>query len=173
MKFYSSAAALVAAIALTAPVQANYRNSGYEYKVDRFTGTKSASYTTTSGCKQTSGIKGSAHLCLFINSTESSLYPSLAVMKVNDGWELLGTRLDKAPTIVTYTNGSRKTMNLPASLTTSVLNGGDVAEWVTIKTKTIPNQSQIKTIEWQYGSAEFSFAPTKKFHCVARLAKSC
>ena len=152
---------------------ANYRNSPFKYEVDRFTGVKSASYTTTSGCRQTKGIKGSVHLCLFINSTESSRYPRLSVMKVNNGWDLLGTRQSQAPAIVTYLNGSRRTMSLPTNMTTGVLHGGEVSEWVAIETKSIPNQSQIKTIEWQYGSSEFSFSPDKTFHCVARLAKSC
>ena len=169
------AAAFVAATALLASQSAAqaWQNTPYKYEVDRFTGTKSASYTTTANCRQTKGVKGRAELCLVINSTESSFYPRLSVMKTNDGWDLLGTRQKSAPAIITYANGRKKKMSLPASLQTSVLRGGDVAEWVGISTKSIPNQLQIKTIEWQYGSSEFSFSPDRKFHCVTRLASSC
>ena len=161
----------LAALALAGPVQAV--EQPYEYEVDRFDSTRTASYATAAGCRQTKGLKGKARTCLFVNSTESARYPRLSVMKVNDGWELLHYDQATAPAIVTYTDGTSKRLQLPTKLQTSTLYGGTVAEWVAIETKTIPRQAQIKTIEWQYGSAEFSFTPDKRFACASRLAASC
>ena len=171
--FKATSFASLAAALLSFGIPVNALERAYEYEVDRFDGTKSASYATASGCRQTKGLKVSADTCLFINSTESGRYPRLSVMKTNDGWELLSYRQDTAPVIVTYANGTTKKLSLPTNLTTKTLYGGTVAEWVAIETKAIPNQSQIKMIEWQYGSAEFEFKPDKRFSCVARLVASC
>jgi hypothetical protein len=165
-------ASAVTLCCLSSPVAAFEQK--YEFKADRFDGTKTVSYATASGCRQTAGLKGSAKTCLVINSTESSRYPRLSVMKINDGWELLKLgRPSNAPVIVTYKNGSTKTYKLPAMLQTSVLHGSSVAEWVSIETKTIANQANIAHIEWQYGSAEFKFTPDRRFRCVSRMATSC
>ena len=164
-------AALCAVPSLSIPAHAEY-----EYEVDRFTGIQTASYWLEgSGCRQTKGIKGTAKTCLFINSTESAHYPRINVMKVNDGWELMSQgRKKQAPAIVTMTNGTVKRMKLNADLDTSTLYGGSVAEWVGISLGSLASQvDQIKTIELQYGSAEFKITPNRQAKCALKRAKSC
>ena len=171
MKLVKSLGAATLSVSIVLPTHAY--ESPYEYEVDRFEDTITASYATASGCTQTEGIKGRAKTCLVINSTESSRYPRLSVMKVNKGWELLGYDQDTAPVIVTYKDGTTKRMRLPVDLSTDTGYGGSVYEWVGFSTKTLTNQSQIQSIEWKYGSAAFKFNPDKRFHCVAKLAPSC
>ena len=168
------------ALATTAVVLQGVGLSGaaqaeYNYKVDRFTDIKTAHYSQSdSGCKQTKGLSGSARSCIYINSTESKIYPAIAIMKVNDSWELLNFRgIDKAPAIITLNNGKVIRTSIPAKLDTKTSRYG-VFENVKLYfgETTIP-VSQLKTIEVQYGSAEFKLTPNDKAICALKLASIC
>jgi hypothetical protein len=149
----------------------------YEYEVDRFDGTKTASFFQKgSGCTQTEGVKGHAEGCLFINSTESSAYPRISVQKVNKGWELLHYKSRKTiPAIVTMTDGSVRRMNFSnADLHTSTIYGGTVAEWVGFSIGSLANQiDKVRMIEVQYGSAEFKITPNKQARCAIKRLPTC
>jgi hypothetical protein len=162
----------LASLALFAtPVQATY-----EYEVDRFTGTKTATYTQYGdGCVQTKGLHGKAHGCLFINSTESAAYPVINVWKINPSWELLRTaqRSGSASAIVTMTNGQVVRTKIPTKLTTRV-SRGSVSEWVSLRLgQTKLSINRIKVIEVQYGSAEFRITPNKQAMCALNRAEAC
>lgn len=170
---FSTVAATAAAVALlAAPARA-----GYKYEVDRFTGTKTASYRQRkTGCTQTKGIQGRADSCLFINSTESGLYPAVSIFKINPGWELLTTapRKGDAPAIVTLTNGQVIRTKIPAELDTNTGYGGNVYEHVSLYLgKTDIPAGRIKTLEVQYGSAEFKITPGAQAICALKRAPSC
>ena len=177
MNFIKStiAAASVAACFVGNGMPANA--SDYKFEVDRFDGTQTATYTQEgSGCQQTDGIKGRANACLFINSTESSAYPIIGVMKVNKGWELLHTadRSGSAPAIITLTNGQVIRQSIPARLRTNTIYGGTVSEWVNLDLgKTNIPVGRIKTLEFKYGSAEFKVVPNRKAICALQRAKTC
>lgn len=148
----------------------------YKYEEDRFTGIKTASYLQKEGgCEQTKGIQGKTEGCLFINSTENSKYPTIAVWKTNKGWELLHTakRSGMAPAIITLTNGQVIRQSIPTKLTTRT-GRGYVNEWVSLRLggTNIP-VSRIKTLEFQYGSAEFKVTPNKLAMCALTRAKTC
>ena len=172
MKLITTIAAATTFAFAATPAQADYK-----YKVDRFTGRQTASYTQEgAGCKQTEGIKGKANACLFMNSTENKRYPIIGVMKVNEGWELLHTarRKGNAPAIITLTNGKVIRKTIPASLDTSTLHGGIVSEWVNLRFGgTGVPVNQMRKIEVQYGSAEFEIIPNRKAICALKRAKTC
>ena len=166
-----TALAFICCIGNTATAYASYK-----YEVDRFTGTETASYTQKgSGCTQTKGIQGRANLCLYINSTESDRYPIIAIMKINDNWELLDTaaREKDAPAIITLTNGQVLRTTIPAALQTDV-GSGYVSEWVKLYLgdSDVP-VGRVRTLEVQYGSAEFKLTPDNQATCALNFKKNC
>ena len=82
-------------------------NAGEKYKleVDRFTDIKTSSYRAIPNkeCKLTKSLKSRIAGCLFINSTESSSYPSISIGTTSDGWDLLSYSGNKTSNaIVTF-----------------------------------------------------------------------
>ena len=136
-------------------------NAGEKYKeeTDRFKGTKTASYDSKkeSECKLTKSLKGRLGYCSFLHSTESSLYPTMMIGTIADGWELLTYQSRKVtPTIITYSDGKEEITQLPVTYNGSVLSGGTVLETVIIRMGGIKEKlKNIDKMEFQYGSAEY------------------
>ena len=143
-------------------------NAGQEYKeeIDRFKGTKTATYKAkkNSECKLTKSLKSRLGYCMFFNSTESSINPSMMIGTIADGWELL-TYQNKStvPTIITYDDGKEEITQLSVRYSGNVLSGGSVIETVIIEMGKIKEKLQnIDKIEFQYGSAEYLWINDKE-----------
>ena len=79
-------------------------NAGEKYKleVDRFTDIKTSSYKAilNKECKLTKSLKSRIASCLFINSTESSIYPSISIGTTSDGCVYYHIQAIKLPTLL-------------------------------------------------------------------------
>ena len=138
--------------------------SGEDYaeEYDRFDDTKTAKYKPTlqKECILDKAIKGQLYACIFMDSTENSNYPMLAFLKESEGWDLLSYSSKKeAPVIITYANGVVKRRKVKANLKTDTLSGRTVSEVVVVYLNSIPDLSNVKKLELQFGSSEFSWIP--------------
>ena len=161
MRRLLAAAAIVGMFSLASgfPAFAGY---DYEEDLDRFEGTRTASFRGKKGtdCELLASSKGSLLGCTFIHSTESSYnYPSIMFFKSSEGWDLLNFKNstpDEIPVILTYSNGVVNRRRLPALLKTSSLRGATVMEAVVLKLSSIKDDlPRIEKIETRYGASEF------------------
>ena len=142
-------------------------NAGEKYKleVDRFTDIKTSSYKAIPNkeCKLTKSLKSRIASCLFINSTESSSYPSISIGTTSDGWDLLsysGKKTSNA--IVTFDDGTTKKMVIPAEYDGDSLYGSTVLEWVSLILFDLKEDlANISKLEFQFGSSEYEWKPDK------------
>ena len=151
---------LAALLCSSAPA---FSGEAYKEEYDRFDDTRTAQYDPTLGseCRLDKALKGSLYACLFMHSTESSLYPVLGFFKKSKGWDLLSYSSKKeANAIITYSNGVVKRRKLPARLSTDTIYGGTVSEIVYVYlTELKAELPRVKKLELQFVSAEFSWIP--------------
>ena len=142
-------------------------NAGEKYKleVDRFTDIKTSSYKAIPNreCKLTKSLKSRIASCLFINSTESSSYPSISIGTTSDGWDLLSYSGNKTSNaIVTFDDGTIKKMVIPAEYDGDSLYGSTVLEWVSLILFDLKEDlANISKLEFQFGSSEYEWKPDK------------
>ena len=142
-----------------------YAGEKYKLKVDRFTDTKTASYSIIPNkeCKLTKSLKSRIRSCFFINSTESSSYPSISFGTTSDGWDLLtysGRKTSNA--IITFDDGTIKRMAIPAEYDGDSIYGSTVLEWVSLILYDLKEDlANISKLEFQFGSSEYEWIPDK------------
>ena len=142
-------------------------NAGEKYKleVDRFTDTKTASYTIIPNkeCKLTKSLKSRIRTCFFMNSTESTSYPLMMFGTTSDGWDLLSySSKEVSNAILTYDDGTTKKIAIPAKYDGDSLYGSTVIEWITIYFYDLKEDlAKISKLEFQFGSSEYEWIPDK------------
>ncbi|MDC3034727.1 hypothetical protein OA254_00465 [Prochlorococcus sp. AH-716-P05] len=138
----------------------------YELKEDRFTDKKTASYTIIpkTECKLTKSLKSRISSCFLINSTESSMYPSLNFGTLSKGWDLLSySSIDTSNAIVTFYDGTIKKMAFPAKYSGDSIYGATVMEWVTLYLYDLEEDlAKITKLEFQFGSSEYEWLPDRE-----------
>ena len=142
-----------------------YAGEKYKLKVDRFTDTKTASYSIIPNkeCKLTKSLKSRIRTCFFMNSTESSMYPLISFGTTSDGWDLLSySSRTTSNAILTFDDGTTKKIAIPAKYSGDSIYGSTVLEWVSLYFYDLKEDlEKITKLEFQYGSSEYEWIPDR------------
>lgn len=153
------------ATALTLPLLGGlspaWAGEDYKLKIDRFDGTKTATFDSSSEeCKIIAGQQSRIAFCYFIHSTESSAYPIASISTHSKNWQLLNYRSkDEVNVIITYLDSSVARKIVPISMTSDV-GRGYVLETVKLHLRPMKDELEnISQMEVQVGHHEYLWKP--------------
>jgi hypothetical protein len=141
-----------------------FAGSEYELKYDKFENKKVANYQLDQGteCRLNKTSKSTLYSCDFLAVSTERLTPSIIMVSTSSGWDILTYRSvspyseKKAPAIITYKNGTKKNMRLPATLSGDIIRGRTVAETVFVTLGGLRQELlSIDNIELKYGTNEY------------------
>jgi hypothetical protein len=141
-----------------------FAGSNYKLKYDKFENKKIADYRLDKGteCRLTQSSKSTLYACVFLAVSTEPATPSVMLVSSSSGWDIMTYRSvspykeKKAPAIITYKNGTKKNIQLPAIFDGSVISGSTVSETVIVRLGGLKQELLgIDNIELKYGTNEY------------------
>jgi hypothetical protein len=138
---------------------------GYRLRFDKFENKQIADYALKVGdeCKLTETSRSTLRACSFLSVSTYEDNPSVLLMTTANGWDIMVYELawpysdQKAPAIITYKNGTKKSLYLSAIFSGDIIGYNVVAETVIIRFGSVKNDIlNISNIELKYGTNKYS-----------------